>query len=118
MRAGPLEAYRRQADTPWFQSFLAFDPAKVMKDIRQPVLIVQGELDTEVPPANADRLQALANQRTKLPRLQVVKIPGVNHLLVPATTGEADEYPNAQRKARQRRSLRPIVRWLKMVFAR
>src|SRR5207245_7875607 len=34
-------ALRKQADTPWFQSFLAFDSAKVMPGIRQPTLIVQ-----------------------------------------------------------------------------
>ena len=64
----PLEAYRRQADTPWFQSFLAFDPARVMQDVRQPVLIVQGELDTQVAPANAERLQALASPAEESPR--------------------------------------------------
>ena len=58
-----LALYRRQADTPWFQSFLAFDPAKIMPDVKQPVLIVQGELDTQVAPVNADRLQALAAKR-------------------------------------------------------
>ena len=63
-----LAAYRRQADTPWFQSFLAFDPAEVMKDVRQPVLILHGELDTEVAPVHAERLQALANQRKKIGR--------------------------------------------------
>ena len=37
---------RKQADVPWFQSFLTYDPAKPMEDVRQPMLIVQGELDT------------------------------------------------------------------------
>ena len=45
----PVEM-RRSAETPWFQSYLAFDPARVMRDVRQPVLIVQGALDSEVPP--------------------------------------------------------------------
>ena len=35
--------YRKQADTPWFQSFLAFDPAKLMPDVRQPVLDRAGD---------------------------------------------------------------------------
>jgi pimeloyl-ACP methyl ester carboxylesterase len=83
---------RQQADTPWFQSYLAFDPAKVMRNVEQPILIVQGELDTQVPPSNADRLQALASTRKKAPPSKVVKVPGVNHLLVPAKTGEFEEY--------------------------
>ena len=86
-------AVRRQAETPWFQSFLAFDPAKVMQDVDQPLLIVQGALDKQVPPENADKLEALARGRKKAGPVEVVKVPGINHLLVPATTGEVDEYP-------------------------
>lgn len=86
------DAVRRQADTPYFQSFLAFDPASVMKDIDQPILIVEGALDTQLPPNSADRLEALAKTRKGSRSVDVVKVPGVNHLLVPATTGEADEY--------------------------
>ena len=55
-------AVRRQAETPWFQSYLAYDPAKVMKDVDQPLLIVQGALDVQVPPDNADKLEALAKR--------------------------------------------------------
>ena len=58
---------RRQADTPWFRSFLAFDPAKVMSDVRQPILIVQGERDKQVPPQHADKLGELARARKKVP---------------------------------------------------
>jgi len=71
-----------------------------------------------VPVAHADRLQAAANQRDKLPPAEVVKIPGVNHLLVPARTGEADEYPTLTEKRVSADVSGPIVRWLKMVFAR
>ena len=83
---------RHQAETPWFQSFLAYDPAKIMKAIEQPILIVQGSLDTQVPPDHADKLEALARARKKNGSVDVVKVAGVNHLLVPAKTGEVDEY--------------------------
>jgi uncharacterized protein len=83
---------RRQADIPWFQSFLSYDPARSMSDIRQPILIVQGLLDTQVAPTNADRLEQLAKARKRSAPVEVVKVPGVNHLLVPAVTGEVDEY--------------------------
>jgi pimeloyl-ACP methyl ester carboxylesterase len=87
------EAARRVADTPWFYSFLTFDPAKAMADTRQPVLIVQGELDTQVQPYHADKLAELARARKgdKVP-VELVKVPGVNHILVPAKTGEVAEY--------------------------
>ena len=94
------EAARRVADTPWFYSFLTFDPMRAMADTRQPVIIVQGELDTQVQPYHADRLaeSARARKGDTVP-VEVVKVPGVNHILVPAKTGEVAEYaslgPNA-----------------------
>ena len=88
----PLTA-RRAADTPWFFSFLTFNPEKAMGETRQPVLIVQGELDVQVAPHHADKLAAMARERkgTKV-AVDVVKVPGVNHLLVPAKTGDVAEY--------------------------
>jgi len=83
---------RRQADNPEFQSILTFDPAKVIPQVRQPLLIVQGSLDTQVEPSNADRLEALARSRKRQAAVDVVRIPGVNHLFVAATTGEVAEY--------------------------
>lgn len=85
---------RAQAQTPFFQSFLAFDPAKVMKDVDQPVLIVQGALDTQVPPAHGEKLAELARARKRQVSTDLVVVPGVNHLLVPAKTGEVEEYPD------------------------
>jgi pimeloyl-ACP methyl ester carboxylesterase len=110
-------ALRKQAETPWFQSFLQFDPAKVMDDVDQPVLIVQGELDTQVAPSNADTLAALADARKKAPKAAVVKIPGINHLLVPATTGEVDEYGTLKDKHISPEVAKAIVTWLKTTFS-
>jgi pimeloyl-ACP methyl ester carboxylesterase len=85
-------AMRRQADTPWFRSLLLFDPARVMPKVKQPILILQADLDTQVPPSHADKLAELARARKKAPAVDVKHIPGINHLLVPATTGEIAEY--------------------------
>jgi pimeloyl-ACP methyl ester carboxylesterase len=83
---------RTQAETPWFSSLLAFDPAKVMAKVKQPVLIMQGELDKQVLPHHADKLAELARGRKKAPVVEEKRLPGINHLLVPATTGEVSEY--------------------------
>jgi hypothetical protein len=86
------EAARRVADTPYFYSFLTFNPEKAMKETRQPVLIVQGELDSQVQPHHADKLAEFARARNTKAAVEVVKVPGVNHLLVPAKTGDVAEY--------------------------
>ncbi len=104
---------RRTVDNPEFQSILAFDPARIVPDVKQPLLIVQGELDTQVEPPNADRLAALAQQRKKAPPPDVVKVPGVNHLLVRASTGEVDEYGELPDKHVSAAVTEAIVTWLK-----
>jgi hypothetical protein len=97
---GVPDALRKAADTPWFQSFLSFDAARAMRDVRQPLLMVQGELDTQVLPYHADGLATYARARKGTADVQVVKVPGVNHLFVAAKTGEVAEYgslgPDAQ----------------------
>jgi len=104
---------RKQVDNPEFQSILQNDPARIMPDVRQPVLILQGELDTQVEPSNADRLEALARKRKNSPPVDVLKIPGVNHLLVPATTGEMDEYGKLPDKHVSSRVTDALAAWLK-----
>src|SRR5258705_2039665 len=83
---------RKQADTPWTQSVLSFDPARVIEDVRQPMLFLHAELDRQIPVTHVERLVDLARKESKSKSVEVVTIRGVNHLLVPAVTGEPDEY--------------------------
>jgi pimeloyl-ACP methyl ester carboxylesterase len=111
------EPLRRRADTPWFHSFLSFDPAKLMADVKQPLLVVQGLLDTQVLPSNADRLETLARARKKGVPVEVVRVPGINHLLVPATTGEVDEYATLNDKHVSPMVANAVSLWLQKTFA-
>jgi len=108
---------RRQIDNAEFQSLLANDPAKIVPHVRQPILIVQGALDTQVDPSNADRLAELAKARKNAPPTDVVKVPSVNHLLVTATTGETDEYASLKDRHINSGVTQPIVDWLRKTFA-
>jgi hypothetical protein len=108
----PVEL-RKQAETPWFQSFLAFDPKSVMPRVRQPLLIVLAELDTQVPPTNAEGLAVIARARKKDPGVQAVKIAGVNHLFVAARTGEVDEYGSLPSRTITPELPAAIVAWLR-----
>ena len=103
---------RRQADTPWFRSFLTFDPADAMRKVRQPVIIVQGELDRQVPPYHADQLIELARARNRDVSADAVLLDGINHLLVPATTGEADEYARLAGETVSPELVSAIIDWL------
>jgi pimeloyl-ACP methyl ester carboxylesterase len=111
----PVE-YRKQVENDrWFHSILTFDPAKVMPRVRQPILILQGDLDRQVFATQADRLAELARAR-KAPAgnaVTVVHVPGVNHLLVPSATGEYDEYPTLAGKNVSNDVLAAVVTWLR-----
>lgn len=104
---------REQADSAWFRSFLLFDPAKVMPDIEQPILIIQGDLDRQVFPHHADQLAALAKNRKKAPPVEAVHLPGINHLLVPAKTGDVSEYSSLPDKTITPAVVKAIADWLK-----
>lgn len=103
---------RAQAETPWFASYLSFDPAELMEDVRQPLLLVQGERDTQVPPRHADALAELARARKREAPVEVVRVPGVNHLLVPAATGEVSEYATLSTAQVSPEATAAMARWL------
>jgi pimeloyl-ACP methyl ester carboxylesterase len=108
---------RRAADTPWFQSLLAFDPAKVLKDVRQPLLFVHGALDRQVPVAHLDRLADIARQQSDSKSVDVVVVKGVNHLLVPAITGEVSEYATLADRNVSKDLSGAVTTWLTKTFA-
>ena len=83
---------RKQTDTPWTQSVLSFNPAQVIEDVRQPMLFLHAELDRQIPVSHVERLVDVARKESKSKSVEVVTVRGVNHLLVPAVTGEQDEY--------------------------
>jgi pimeloyl-ACP methyl ester carboxylesterase len=114
---GVPPAERKDADTPWFQSLLNYDPAKVIKDVRQPLLIVHGALDKQVPVAHADRLSDLARKDSDSKSVEVVIVRGVNHLLIPATTGDVVEYPTLTDRVVSKDVSGAVSAWLTKTFA-
>jgi hypothetical protein len=105
--------YRRQADTPWFRSFLTFDPAPVMAKVAQPVIVIQGDRDRQVAARHAQLLADAARARKTNPAADLVVVEGINHLLVPAPTGEVDEYAVLQDKNVSPKVLDALASWLR-----
>jgi pimeloyl-ACP methyl ester carboxylesterase len=108
---------KREADTPWLQSLIAYDPAKVVDGVRQPILILHGELDKQVPVAHANQLADLARKESKSKSVDVVVVHGVNHLLVPAVTGEPTEYGTLRDRNVSKDVTQAITGWLTRTFA-
>jgi hypothetical protein len=105
--------YRRQADTPWFRSVLTFDPAPVMAKVQQPVMVIQGDRDRQVDARHAQLLADAARARKTNPAADMLVVEGINHLLVPAPTGEVDEYAVLQDKNVSPKVLDALASWLR-----
>jgi pimeloyl-ACP methyl ester carboxylesterase len=108
---------RKRVDTPLYRSFLTFDPAPILSKTRQPLMIVQGALDKEVPPAHGEQLAQLGRSRTRARATDFVQVPGVNHLLAPATTGEVAEYGTLEERNVSPAVVAEIGAWLKKALA-
>jgi pimeloyl-ACP methyl ester carboxylesterase len=107
---------RKQADTPWFQSLLTFDPARVVRNVRQPLLLLHGEIDRQVPVAHVERLADLARKESRSRNVEVVTVRGVNHLLVPAVTGHVSEYGTLEDRNVSKDVTSAVTGWLTKVF--
>jgi pimeloyl-ACP methyl ester carboxylesterase len=107
------EPLKRQAETPWFESFLRFSPAPLMSRVKQPLLILQGSLDRQVPPHHGEKLAEMAKARKRGgDAVTYFVLDGVNHLLVPATTGEVDEYGSLAGRGLDPRVAQNTIEWM------
>lgn len=69
---------RRQADTPWFQSYLAFDPAEAIEDIRSPMLFVAAGAYELVPSPHAEQLGTMARAEGEVDVIEVMTVSGMD----------------------------------------
>ncbi len=75
---------------PWFRFFLTYDPIPALRQVKCPVLAIDGSLDLQVPPKEdlAAIKTALAHDRD----VTVTELPGLNHLFQTARNGSPAEY--------------------------
>lgn len=112
-------ALRKQADTPWYRSYLLFDPARQLPKVDKPILILQGMLDRQVSMTQAERLAAIAASRKGRAgqAVEMKVFAGLNHLLIPAKTGEVEEYAVLPDKHVSKELLTTLSTWLKATLA-
>jgi dienelactone hydrolase len=88
--AGAAEQRARGFGSAWFHAFLRHDPAPVLQSVRQPILVLNGELDQQVP-AGMD-LTAIRAALKHNPHAAIKELPALNHLFQTARTGAGSEY--------------------------
>ena len=77
--------------SPWYYELFRIDPKKYLKKIKTPVFAISGQKDMQVD-ANATE-KIMDKYLTGKTLYYFYKMPGLNHLLQPCTTGSPDEYP-------------------------
>ena len=83
-RSDPKPAGAAADKLSWFRDHLAIDPLEVVRRVRVPVLILNGERDANVLPYHAIELaRALAGAGNR--RAQVRVFPNLTHLFTPST---------------------------------
>jgi pimeloyl-ACP methyl ester carboxylesterase len=88
--AGEAKSLPASTTTPWMRQFLAYDPATTLAKVRQPILVLNGTLDLQVPAT--ENLAAIRQALKDNPRADVRELPGLNHILQTAKTGSPAEY--------------------------
>jgi len=86
----PMPANVKVAASPWLRYFIAYDPLPTLAKVRCPVLAINGSKDLQVlPEANLAGIKAGLGHN---PDVTVIELPGLNHLLQTADTGQVSEY--------------------------
>jgi len=87
-----LKTYDGLYDLPWMRYFITYDPAKDLSKVKCSVLAVNGSKDMQVD-AKSDlaRINEILTKNGNK-HFEVKELPGLNHLLQTATTGDVSEY--------------------------
>ncbi|MDR2968821.1 MAG: alpha/beta hydrolase [Tannerellaceae bacterium] len=89
--AGQEKTVLKQLSMPVFRSLLLFDPAVCFKEIRCPVLALNGAKDLQVVPSlNLEGFRKITTNGNK--QVTVREYPGLNHLFQTTATGLPTEY--------------------------
>ncbi|MGE0354843.1 MAG: alpha/beta hydrolase family protein [Gemmatimonadales bacterium] len=117
-RAAALAGLDDQADkwaglNKWTRWFDTWDPLQTARKLHLPVLILQGALDKQVSPGQADTLATAIRAGGDRDVTEIV-YPGLNHLFLP-TAGEGwpSEYPALKTVALPQKLLNDIAGWLR-----
>jgi hypothetical protein len=62
------------------------------------MIVVHGGLDRQIVPGHADRLAEMGQARDRQVVTELLRFDTLNHLLIPAVTGEVDEYDTLEDK--------------------
>lgn len=99
--------------SPWYRTLLTIDPADYLKDVRVPVLVLQGEKDTQVLPREHTNaiMAALPDAQPVNGRATLKLYPNLNHLFQTSASGAMSEYATIEETFNDE-PLRDLTEWI------
>jgi uncharacterized protein len=95
----------------WLKEFFTYDPLPTISKVRQPILILQGELDRQVTAEQAGMLEQAARAAGNKD-VTVRLFPTLNHLFLPSKTGAFSEYSTLETNIVPDDVLKTLGDWL------
>ncbi len=87
-----LEAMAHCVNTEWFRFFLLHDPAIALKEVKAPVLALNGEFDLQVSAKQNLPVISIALKESGNKDFTIVELPKLNHLFQSCQSGSIEEY--------------------------
>ena len=97
--------------SPWFKRFLIMDPRTNLRQVKCPVLAINGEKDLRVPPKENLASIEKALQEADNKDVTIKELPGLNHLFQTCTTGSPLDYGEIEETFAPE-SLKAISEWI------
>lgn len=102
---------QRALEDPWYRAAVGYDPLPTIRRVRVPVLLLQGDADTQITPEQADTLAA-ALRGAGNEDVTVVHFPATNHLFLEDTDGRVFRYARLRSHEVRSDVLGMIADWL------
>lgn len=104
----------KQISSLWFRSFLVYDPENDLKQLKQPIFVLIGEKDLQVPvKQNFERYEKIFKSAGKK-NFKLMEMKNLNHLFQNAETGNPAEYSKIEETFSEK-ALDEILSWIKVI---
>ncbi|MDR3623510.1 MAG: alpha/beta fold hydrolase [Chlamydiales bacterium] len=90
--ADAIEAQMKRCNSRWFRYYLTYDPITSLKHLKIPILVINGELDSQVSPKQNLPVIAKILEGTGNRNYRIIEFPKLNHFFQTCETGSVLEY--------------------------
>lgn len=89
---GVMDAQLKRCNSKWFRYFLTYDPITSLKRLKLPILVINGELDCQVPPKQNLSVIAKILEEAGNRNYRIIEFPKLNHFFQTCESGSILEY--------------------------